>query len=136
MVSLQSESQRERRQGWADYPTLGFNGDWIVVQANVFTVGDFCISRLAHSRLQQDGPVPGLIGRIHLVIMFTGFSGLSGGRSLQHARHTEYLARNWNSRGRDAAHQHDNRSGRIWRSADHPGCVSESIERMSTIVRR
>jgi hypothetical protein len=24
-------------ESWADYPTLGFNGDWIVVQANVFT---------------------------------------------------------------------------------------------------
>jgi hypothetical protein len=23
---------------WADFPTLGFNGDWIVLQANVFTV--------------------------------------------------------------------------------------------------
>ncbi len=23
---------------WADFPTLGFNGDWIVVHANVFTV--------------------------------------------------------------------------------------------------
>ena len=24
----------------ADYPTLGFNGDWIVVQTNVFTVSE------------------------------------------------------------------------------------------------
>ena len=25
-------------RAWADYPTLGFNGDWVVLQTNVFTV--------------------------------------------------------------------------------------------------
>ncbi len=93
---------------WADYPTLGFNGDWIVLQTNVFTVEPGRVSRLLHLRIRQSRLVRRRRRPIHGVPRSDWLYRLSGSDPRQHAGDRvpgEKLER----RQRDASRQHDHR---------------------------
>lgn len=83
-------------QSWADYPTLGFNGDWIVVQANVFTVGT---SGFLGSHIYAFNKADLYAGGAGQYTMFQDPSGFSDYPAVTHDNTlaTEYLVRNWNS---------------------------------------
>ena len=83
-------------QSWADYPTLGFNGDWIVVQANVFTVGDFAF---LGSHIYAFNKADLYAGGSGQYTMFQDSTGFSDYPAVTHDNTlaTEYLVRNWNS---------------------------------------
>jgi hypothetical protein len=83
---------------WADYPTLGFNGDWIVVQTNVFTVsqGAFVASNIY--AFDKADLYAGGAGQ-HTVFQdpsgFTDYPAVTHDNTLP----VEYLVRNWNGAG-------------------------------------
>jgi hypothetical protein len=81
---------------WADYPTLGFNGDWIVVQANVFTVSS---SSFIASHIYAFNKADLYAGGAGQYTMFSDSSGFSDYPAVTHDNTlaTEYLVRNWNS---------------------------------------
>jgi len=83
-------------QSWADYPTLGFNGDWIVVQANVFTVSS---SSFVASHIYAFNKADLYAGGAGQYTMFSDSSGFSDYPAVTHDNTlaTEYLVRNWNS---------------------------------------
>ncbi len=83
-------------QGWADYPTLGFNGDWIVVQANIFTVST---SGFLGSQIYAFNKADLYAGGAGQYTMFQDQSGFSDYPAVTHDNTlaTEYLVRNWNS---------------------------------------
>ncbi len=91
---------------WADYPTLGFNGDWIVVQANVFTVsqGGYVGSYIyAFDKADLYAGGAGQYTVFHDPTGFTDYPAVTHDNTLA----TEYLVRNWNGAERHASHQHD-----------------------------
>ena len=71
---------------WADYPTLGFNGDWVVVQTNVFTVsqGAFVASNIY--AFNKADLVRGRRRPIHGVPRSDRIHRLPGGDPRQHDR--------------------------------------------------
>ena len=80
--------------GWADYPTLGFNGDWIVVQANVFTVGQsgYVASYIyAFDKAALYGGGAGRYTVFHDPTGFTEYPAVTHDNTLA----TEYLVQNW-----------------------------------------
>jgi len=83
-------------QSWADYPTLGFNGDWIVVQANVFAVSDFAF---LGSHIYAFNKADLYAGGAGQYTLFQDASGFSDYPAVTHDNTlaTEYLVRNWNS---------------------------------------
>ena len=59
-------ARHRRRPGgplWADYPSVGFTAQWVVVQVNIFRVSTTG-SPLAHLRLRQGPDVPGQPERV------------------------------------------------------------------------
>jgi hypothetical protein len=81
--------------GWADYPTLGFNGDWIVVQANIFSVGTNGYSGsniYAFNKADLYGGGAGDFTRFHDPTGYTDYPAVTYDNSLP----TEYLLRDWN----------------------------------------
>jgi hypothetical protein len=83
-------------QIWADFPTLGFNGNWIVVQANMFTVSN-------------NAPVGSNIWAFNKADLYSGGNGTytllqSGGFTqcpvitYDNSLQTEYLIENFNGR--------------------------------------
>lgn len=79
---------------WADYPTLGFNGDWIVVQTNVFTVsqGAFVASNIyAFDKADLYAGGIGQYTVFHDQTGFTDYPAVTHDDTLS----TEYLVRNW-----------------------------------------
>jgi hypothetical protein len=79
---------------WADYPTLGFNGDWIVVQTNVFTVSDgaFVASNIyAFDKADLYAGGAGNYTVFHDPTGFTDYPAVTHDNTLA----TEYLVRNW-----------------------------------------
>ena len=92
--------------GWADYPTLGFNGDWIVLQTNVFTVSTGRVRWILHLRIRQSRLVRGRRRQLHGLPRFDRIHRLPGSDPRQHARNRvpgEKLG--WPERR--ASHQHD-----------------------------
>jgi hypothetical protein len=84
--------------GWADYPTLGFNGDWIVMQTNVFTVstGGYVGSYIyAFDKADLYAGGAGDYTVFHDPTGFTDFPAVTHDNTLA----TEYLVRNWNGPG-------------------------------------
>jgi hypothetical protein len=81
--------------GWADYPTLGFNGDWIVVQANVFTVST---SAFVASNIYAFNKADLYAGGAGQYTMFQDPTGYTDYPAVTHdnAIAIEYLVRNWN----------------------------------------
>lgn len=80
---------------WADYPTLGFNGDWIVVQANVFTVATtaFVGSYIyAFNKADLYAGGAGQYTVFHDPTGYTDYPAVTHDNTLA----TEYLVRNWN----------------------------------------
>ncbi|MGA9725041.1 MAG: hypothetical protein WBQ86_21475, partial [Candidatus Binatus sp.] len=83
---------------WADYPTLGFNGDWIVVQTNVFTVsgGGFVASYVyAFNKADLYAGGAGNYTVFHDPTGFTDYPAVTHDLTLP----TEYLVRNWDGPG-------------------------------------
>jgi len=80
-------------QSWADYPTLGFNGDWIVVQANVFTVSS---SSFLASHIYAFNKADLYAGGAGQYTMFSDPSGFSDYPAVTHDNTLaiEYLVRN------------------------------------------
>jgi hypothetical protein len=79
---------------WADYPTLGFNGDWIVVQTNVFTVSEsaFVASNIyAFDKADLYAGGAGQYTVFHDPTGFTDYPAVTHDDTLA----TEYLVRNW-----------------------------------------
>jgi len=79
---------------WADYPTLGFNGDWIVVQTNVFTVsqGGYVGSYIyAFDKADLYAGGAGQYTVFHDPTGFTDYPAVTHDNTLA----TEYLVRNW-----------------------------------------
>jgi hypothetical protein len=81
--------------GWADYPTLGFNGDWIVVQANVFTVS---AGAFVGSNIYAFDKADLYAGGAGQYTMFQDPTGYTDYPAVTHdnAIAIEYLVRNWN----------------------------------------
>lgn len=80
--------------GWADYPTLGFNGDWIVVQTNVFTVSQGAYVGSYIYAFDKADLYAGGAGRytvFHDPTGFTDYPAVTHDNTLA----TEYLVRNW-----------------------------------------
>lgn len=80
---------------WADYPTLGFNGDWIVLQTNVFTVseGAYLGSYIyAFDKADLYAGGAGQYTVFHDPTGFTDYPAVTHDNTLA----TEYLVRNWN----------------------------------------
>ncbi len=80
---------------WADYPTLGFNGDWIVLQTNVFTVsqGAYVGSYIyAFDKADLYAGGAGQYTVFHDSTGFTDYPAVTHDNTLA----TEYLVRNWN----------------------------------------
>jgi hypothetical protein len=82
-------------ESWADYPTLGFNGDWIVVQANVFTVSTTAFVASNIYAFNKADLYAGGAGQ------YTSFQDPSGYTDYPAVTHdntlpTEYLVRDWN----------------------------------------
>jgi hypothetical protein len=80
---------------WADYPTLGFNGDWIVVQTNVFTVSDgaFVASNIyAFDKADLYAGGAGRYTVFHDPTGFTDYPAVTHDSTIP----IEYLVRNWN----------------------------------------
>jgi hypothetical protein len=83
---------------WADYPTLGFNGDWIVVQANVFTIsqGAFVASNIyAFNKADLYAGGAGQYAVFHDPTGFTDYPAVTHDNTIP----VEYLARTWNGAG-------------------------------------
>ncbi len=83
---------------WADYPTLGFNGDWIVVQANVFTVSQGAYVGSYVYAFDKAGLYAGGAGQytvFHDPTGFTDYPAVTHDNTLA----TEYLVQNWSGRG-------------------------------------
>ena len=80
---------------WADYPTLGFNGDWIVVQANVFTVST---EAFVGSNIYAFNKADLYAGGAGQYTMFQDPTGYTDYPAVTHDSTiaTEYLVRNWN----------------------------------------
>jgi hypothetical protein len=83
---------------WADYPTLGFNGDWIVLQTNVFTVGQGAylgsyIYAFDKADLYASGA--GNYTVFHDPTGFTDYPAVTHDNTLA----TEYLVGNWSGAG-------------------------------------
>ena len=81
--------------GWADFPTLGFNGDWIVMQANVFTVSQGAYLGSYIYAFDKADLYAGGAGRytvFHDSTGFTDYPAVTHDNTLA----TEYLVRNWN----------------------------------------
>jgi len=81
---------------WADYPTLGFNGDWIVVQTNVFTVsqGAWVASNIyAFDKADLYAGGAGQYTVFHDPTGFTDYPAVTHDSTLP----IEYLVRNWNA---------------------------------------
>ncbi len=79
---------------WADYPTLGFNGDWIVVQTNVFTVsnGAFVASNIyAFNKADLYAGGAGQYTVFHDPTGFTDYPAVTHDNAIP----IEYLVRNW-----------------------------------------
>jgi len=79
---------------WADYPTLGFNGDWIVVQTNVFTVSQGAFVGSNIYAFDKAGLYAGGAGQytvFHDPTGFTDYPAVTHDNTLA----TEYLVRNW-----------------------------------------
>ena len=79
---------------WADYPTLGFNGDWIVLQTNVFTVsqGAYVGSYIyAFDKADLYAGGAGQYTVFHDPTGFTDYPAVTHDNTLA----TEYLVRNW-----------------------------------------
>jgi hypothetical protein len=79
---------------WADYPTLGFNGDWIVLQTNVFTVsqGAYVGSYIyAFDKADLYAGGAGHYTVFHDSTGFTDYPAVTHDNTLA----TEYLVRNW-----------------------------------------
>ena len=79
---------------WADYPTLGFNGDWIVVQANVFTVsqGAFVASNIyAFDKADLYAGGAGQYAVFHDPTGFTDYPAVTHDNTIP----VEYLVRTW-----------------------------------------
>lgn len=82
---------------WADYPTLGFNGDWIVVQTNVFTVsqGAFVASNIyAFDKADLYAGGSGQYTMFQDPTGFTDYPAVTHDNTFP----TEYLVRNWDGR--------------------------------------
>jgi len=81
--------------GWADYPTLGFNGDWIVVQANIFTVST---EAFVASNIYAFNKADLYAGGAGQYTMFQDPTGYTDYPAVTHDNTiaTEYLVRNWN----------------------------------------
>jgi hypothetical protein len=80
---------------WADFPSLGFNGKWIVVQANMFTVSG---NSFAHSNIwafDKANLYAGGSGAYTLLQSTTGFTQ-SPAATYDNSLGTEYLLENWN----------------------------------------
>jgi hypothetical protein len=83
---------------WADYPTLGFNGDWIVVQTNVFTVsqGAFVASNIyAFNKADLYAGGVGQYAAFRDPTGFTDYPAVTHDNTIP----IEYLVRNWNGPG-------------------------------------
>ena len=79
---------------WADYPTLGFNGDWIVVQTNVFTVGQgawVASNVYAFNKADLYAGGAGEYTVFHDPTGFTDYPAVTHDNTLP----TEYLVRSW-----------------------------------------
>jgi hypothetical protein len=79
---------------WADYPTLGYNGKWIVVQTNVFTVsqGAFVGSNIyAFNKADLYAGGAGQYTVFQDPTGFTDYPAVTHDKTLP----TEYLVRNW-----------------------------------------
>ena len=79
---------------WADYPTLGFNGDWVVLQTNVFTVsqGGYVGSYIyAFDKADLYAGGAGQYTVFHDSTGFTDYPAVTHDNTLA----TEYLVRNW-----------------------------------------
>ncbi len=81
--------------GWADYPTLGYNGDWIVVQTNVFSVSTF---GFMGSNIYAFNKADLYAGGSGQYAMFHDGSGYTDYPAVTHdaTLPVEYLVRNWN----------------------------------------
>ncbi len=80
---------------WADYPTLGFNGDWIVLQTNVFTVsqGAYLGSYIyAFDKADLYAGGAGQYTVFHDPTGFTDYPAVTHDNTLA----AEYLVRDWN----------------------------------------
>ncbi len=82
-------------ESWADYPTLGFNGDWIVVQANVFTVSATAFVASSIYAFNKADLYAGGAGDYTLFQDPTGYTDYP---AVTHdaTLATEYLVRDWN----------------------------------------
>ena len=80
---------------WADYPTLGFNGDWIVVQANVFTVSTTAFIASNIYAFNKADLYAGGAGQYTLFQDPTGYTDYPA-VTHDNTLATEYLVRDWN----------------------------------------
>ncbi|MGC2275358.1 MAG: hypothetical protein WA571_05040 [Candidatus Binatus sp.] len=83
---------------WADYPTLGFNGDWVVLQTNVFTVsqGAYVGSYIyAFDKADLYAGGAGQYTVFHDPTGFTDYPAVTHDSTLA----TEYLVGNWSGAG-------------------------------------
>ncbi len=81
--------------GWADYPTLGFNGDWIVVQTNIFSVDTNAYSGsniYAFNKADLHAGGAGNFTKFHDPTGYTDYPAVTYDNNLP----TEYLLRDWN----------------------------------------
>jgi hypothetical protein len=81
-------------QNWADYPTLGFNGDWIVVQANLFTVATNTFRRSNIYAFNKADLYGGGVGQFSAFQDSSGFSDYPA-VTYDNNLATEYLVREW-----------------------------------------
>ena len=82
---------------WADYPNVGFNKDWIVVQANMFTVSG---SSFSHSKIWVFDKVDMYAGGTgkHNVFAYSGIGGTHvPAITYDNTLSTLYLINHWSS---------------------------------------
>ncbi len=114
---------------WADYPTLGFNGDWIVVQTNVFTVST---EAFVASNIYVFNKADLYAGGAGQYTLFQDPTGYTDYPAVTHdnAIYDRIPGAQLERQGGDAAYQRHNRSGWIG-SADDGRRVSDRGERMA-----
>ncbi|MDB5107199.1 MAG: hypothetical protein JWM69_140 [Candidatus Binatus sp.] len=82
-------------QNWADYPTLGFNGDWIVVQSNIFTVNQGAYLGSYIYVFNKADLYAGGVGQYTLLKDSTGYTDYPA-VTYDNTLPVEYLLRDWN----------------------------------------
>jgi hypothetical protein len=82
---------------WADYPSVGFNKDWIVVQMNMYNVTDNAFNR-SHIYVFKKADLYAAVGATHTLISSNTIGGTQvPALTYDNTLATLHLLQNWNS---------------------------------------